>query len=299
MSSRMKAPIVKDNLLNAMPKDRLEVSGDASVLTVADVNESGTDLAPALFPLPGIRNKDGASQPLLAVQVMNLGDGSFVGFTLNHLLCDGTAFWYFVNSWVEISRSSRESISTPPILSRDQLLMLMSTKIFRVFSSLQAVITHLWRSMIRCHSAGLSEETTFEFPMGTRWRISPPLPDEYFGNAIIPGFINRMVNSTGPEKVKEFFSGWAKEPKFVQFDTIPTNRFILINSLRFDVYGNDFRWGPPVAARSGRGSSFDGRVTVFAGPDGSLEVEDCLLKETLCAMAEDVEFMEFVTTVEN
>ena len=65
------------------------------------------------------------------------------------------------------------------------------------------------------------------------------------------------------------------------------------------MYGNDFGWGPPVAARSGRGSSFDGRVTVFTGLDWSLEVEVCLLKETLCAMANDVEFMKFVTTIEN
>ncbi|XP_057800844.1 protein ENHANCED PSEUDOMONAS SUSCEPTIBILITY 1-like [Salvia miltiorrhiza] len=347
------------------------IHAETSGLTVADVNESsnsGPGVVPSLFPLAGVYNKDGASHPLLAVQVTDLADGLFVGWTVNHLVADGTAFWHFLNSWAEISRGA-ESISKLPILSRDQVNLdlvgardiyirdehlamnenisadqsaaELSERVFRLtkekvaklkaraneemegsngkISSLQAVIAHLWRSIIRCRSVAALEETTFEIPMGARQRMSPPLPDEYFGNAVFPGIvtlnagkvagnglgwtawqINRMVASAnGAEKVKEFYSSWAKEPKFLQFDAIPTNHFILINSPRFDVYGNDFGWGPPVAARSGRGSSFDGRITVSAGLDeGSLDVEVCLLKETLSAMAEDVEFMEFVT-VEN
>lgn len=342
----------------------------AKDLTVSDVNESsnsGPGVVPSLFPIAGICNKDGASQPLLAVQVTELVDGLFVGWTVNHLVADGTAFWHFLNSWAEISRG--EAISKLPILSRDQVnLDLVGAKDIyirdehltiaadsnesapklseRVFcltkekvgklksrankemegvgngriSSLQAVIALLWRSIIRCRlgsTCSIDEETTFEIPMGARQRMSPPLPDEYFGNAVFPGVVtleagkvverglgwtawqvNRMVASAnGAEKVTEFYSSWAKEPKFLQFDAIPTNHFILINSPRFDVYGNDFGWGPPVAARSGKGSSFDGRVTVSAGlAEGSLDVEVCLLKETLSAMVEDDDFMEFVTT---
>ncbi|KAG6438324.1 hypothetical protein SASPL_103262 [Salvia splendens] len=355
----------------------LFVHANAFALTVADVNESsdsGPGVVPSLFPLPGARNNEGASLPLLAVQVTELADGLFVGWTVNHLVADGTAFWIFLNSWAEISRgsSSGEPISRPPILSRDQVNLdlvgvkdifirdqhliaagksnstpdtssaaELSERVFRLtkekvrklkataneempesngkISSLQAVIALLWRAIIRCRSVPAGEETTFEIPMGARQRMSPPLPDEYFGNAVFPGVvtldageisghglgwaawqINRMVASaSGPEKVKEFYASWAKEPKFLQFDAISTNHFILINSPRFDVYGNDFGWGPPVAARSGGGSSFDGRITVSAGlEEGSLDVEVCLLKETLSAIAEDVEFMDFVT-VEN
>ncbi|KAH6772757.1 hypothetical protein C2S52_004430 [Perilla frutescens var. hirtella] len=348
----------------------IHASAKATGLTVSDVNESsnsGPGVVPSLFPLAGICNND-ASQPLLAVQVTELADGLFVGWTVNHLVADGTAFWHFLNSWAEISRG--ESISKLPILNRDQVnLDLVGTKDIyirdehlitspsnespaklseRVFcltkervaalkskanqemegvsngkiSSLQAVIAHLWRSIIRCRlsKGGDDEEetttTTFEIPMGARQRMNPPLPDEYFGNAVFPGIvtleagkllekglgwaawqINRMVASAnGEEKVKDFYMSWAKDPKFLQFDAIPTNHFILINSPRFDVYGNDFGWGPPVAARSGRGSSFDGRITVSAGlHEGSLDVEVCLLTETLSAMAEDADFMEFVT----
>ncbi|XP_047978878.1 uncharacterized acetyltransferase At3g50280-like [Salvia hispanica] len=334
----------------------LFVHADASALTMADVNESGASLAPALFPLPGIRNKDGASQPLLVVQVTDLGDGLFVGFTLNHLLCDDTAFWYFVNSWAEISREFNLDAPHPQPRSAAEL----SERVFCLtngkgaklkaivnrnndenISSLQAVIAHLWRSMIRCPLADLGGTGGGGRPLrATNFLLSG------CGRVvkIHVRFLRRAMNSAnmaalqiGMSKASraDFGSKYGEmvevfeeadqqsEMKVVQieqlaklvskalhisledlspttrFDAIPTNHFILINSPSFDVYGNDFGWGPPVAARSGRGSSFDGRVTVFTGLDWSLEVEVCLLKETLCAMANDVEFMKFVTTIEN
>ncbi|KAK4390503.1 protein ENHANCEDSUSCEPTIBILITY 1 [Sesamum angolense] len=103
-------------------------------------------------------------------------------------------------------------------------------------SSLQAVIAHVWRSIIRCHSAMNSgtQETTFEIPIGARQRLNPPLPEEYFGNSVFP-------------------------------------------------------------ARSGRANSFDGRITIYGGFEkGSMEIEACLFPETLSALVNDAEFMEFV-----
>ncbi|KAL0360991.1 UNVERIFIED_CONTAM: protein ENHANCEDSUSCEPTIBILITY 1 [Sesamum radiatum] len=104
-----------------------------------------------------------------------------------------------------------------------------------------------------------------------------------------------VASANGPDKVKEFYKSWIKKPKFLQFDGLPSNHFILINSPRFDVYGNDFGWGKPVAARSGRANSFDGRITIYGGIEkGSLEIEACLFPETLSALVKDAEFMEFV-----
>ncbi|THG09226.1 hypothetical protein TEA_014536 [Camellia sinensis var. sinensis] len=42
-----------------------------------------------LFPLNGVLNHEGVSKPLLAVQVTELIDGSFVGCTMNHIIGDG------------------------------------------------------------------------------------------------------------------------------------------------------------------------------------------------------------------
>ena len=67
-------------------------------------------------------------------------------------------------------------------------------------------------------------------------------------------------------------------------------------SPRFDVYGNDFGRGTPVAVRSGAGNKMDGVVTVYPGRDGggSMGVEVCMSPEALARLTADREFMEAV-----
>ncbi|XP_028080732.1 uncharacterized acetyltransferase At3g50280-like [Camellia sinensis] len=70
-----------------------------------------------LFPLNGVLNHEGVSKPLLAVQVTELIDGSFVGCTMNHIIGDGSSFWQFFNFWSETSRGF-DNISRPSVLNR-------------------------------------------------------------------------------------------------------------------------------------------------------------------------------------
>ena len=49
--------------------------------------------------------------------VTELVDGVFIGCTINHMIVDDTSFWYFFNSWLEISRGSNE-ITLSPVLDR-------------------------------------------------------------------------------------------------------------------------------------------------------------------------------------
>ncbi|KAK6164682.1 hypothetical protein DH2020_001546 [Rehmannia glutinosa] len=345
-------------------------------ITVADVINSSTNIVRSFFPLTGVRNYDGVSQPLMAVQVTELVDGLFIGFSINHLLVDGTSFWHLFNSWAEISRGEipiGSPISKIPFLNRDLITLdligsntiyishehlnfdknplpqlpsqqQLRDRVFhftkeniaklkaranqemaaeskgKVISSLQAIMAHIWRSIIRCRSptnSGAHETTTFEISIGARQRLKPPLPEEYFGNAVFPGFItleigkllennlgwtawqiNRVVaSSDGPDKVREFYMDWIKKPTFLQSNGFPSNYFVLINSPRFNVYGNDFGWGKPVAARTGGANSHDGRITVSSWlKEGSVEIEACLFAETLSALEEDDEFMEFVSS---
>ncbi|KAL2551640.1 HXXXD-type acyl-transferase family protein [Forsythia ovata] len=47
---------------------------------------------------------EGHFSSILAVQVTELADGVFIGCTVNHTVTDGTFFWNFFNTFVEVSR---------------------------------------------------------------------------------------------------------------------------------------------------------------------------------------------------
>ncbi|KAK1397955.1 putative Anthranilate N-benzoyltransferase protein [Heracleum sosnowskyi] len=64
-------------------------------------------------------NHDGHSLSLLTVQVTELIDGIFIGFSSNHCVADGTSFWQFINTLSEVFRENIGNeaiqISSPPV----------------------------------------------------------------------------------------------------------------------------------------------------------------------------------------
>uniref|UniRef100_A0A5B7BZK8 Putative BAHD acyltransferase DCR n=1 Tax=Davidia involucrata TaxID=16924 RepID=A0A5B7BZK8_DAVIN len=60
----------------------------------------------------------GHYKPLAAVQVSELGDGIFVGCTVNHAVTDGTSFWNFFNTFAEVCKGAKK-ISKSPDFCRD------------------------------------------------------------------------------------------------------------------------------------------------------------------------------------
>jgi hypothetical protein len=180
-------------------------------------------------------------------------------------------------------------------------------------SSFQAVLAHLWRSVVRSRRLNADEEVFYCVLVGMRQRLQPPLPEEYLGNAILFGNvtatagdllehglgwaawqINEMIASQKAEEIEKYVADWVKTPKFLTAGELLTgNKLGTGSSPRFNVYGNDFGWGRPLAVRSGVGNKFDGKLTVFPGPEeGSMDFEACLSPETLLAMADDTEFKE-------
>ncbi|TMW96828.1 hypothetical protein EJD97_006706, partial [Solanum chilense] len=139
-------------------------------------------------------------------------------------------------------------------------------------SSLQAVLAHVWRSVIRCRHLDLSEETTFEVSIDMRERLNPPLPEGFFGNAICPatvtiktgellehefGWAALQINETialhDQEKLKCIYESWMNDPEY------------------------DFGWGKPITHRSGIGNMLEGKITVSPGQqEGSMILEICL-----------------------
>ncbi|KAJ4825695.1 hypothetical protein Tsubulata_046551 [Turnera subulata] len=82
------------------------IDAAAPGVTVAQILEPYVpEVVYSLLPMEGVRNFEGVSKPLLVVQVTELEDGVFVGVAVNHAIADGVAFWHFMNTWSEISRS--------------------------------------------------------------------------------------------------------------------------------------------------------------------------------------------------
>jgi hypothetical protein len=307
----------------------------------------------SLFPLNRVKNSEGTTQPVLAVQVTELIDGIFIGFAINHVVADGKSFWLFVNSWAEISRGFNKPTKIPsfkrwspndinhPIRfpftkeTQTQQREVPPLRIFHftkekvaqlkskangeignsdktiIISSLQALITHIWRSIVSKQHGEPEEETSFFLMIDCRTRICPNLGENYFGNAggvgvvtmkteeVMEGGIvqvgmemNKVISTQSHEKIMNQYESWLKTP----FIIVPgmVSKMLMVNSSpRFNVYGNDFGWGKPIAVRNGVGNKSNGKVTVFAGfEEGSIDVELCLPYDVLEALGNDKLFLD-------
>ncbi|MCD7462434.1 hypothetical protein HAX54_048538 [Datura stramonium] len=184
-------------------------------------------------------------------------------------------------------------------------------------SSLQAFLAHLWRSVTRCRKLDADEEVTINVIIGTRSRVNPPLEEGYFGNAahfkavkttagelLENGLgwaamqINKMVTDQSYKEVMKFYKEWAKKPMLITTSSVLVGSKLGISSSpRYNIYGIDFgNLGKPVAVRSGMANKNDGKITLFPGAkEGSVDIEVCILPQTLQALENDQEFMEAIT----
>ncbi|CBI21396.3 unnamed protein product, partial [Vitis vinifera] len=225
----------------------------------------------SFFPLNETQNYHGISELLLAVQVTELVDGIFIGCTMNHVVADGTSFWHFFNSWSEVSRGSDKIFLSPvfkhwlvprthfPIripqsalvfgkvpssptqervfhFTKEQIAVLKAKANTEMgtnrISSLQALLAHLWVLVIRNRRLPEDQETKYIIPIGMRPRVHPPLPQQYFGVAVLGGNVtmkagellelglghttwkmNKMISTFTEVEATNFFESWAKNPK--------------------------------------------------------------------------------------
>ena len=183
-------------------------------------------------------------------------------------------------------------------------------------SSLQALLTHTWRSVIRNQHLDPQQEVYYKVVVGARPRFkTTPIAENYFGNAVKGGTMtmkagelleggigkaawemNKMISSHTEEYLKREYESWAKNPNLPSGSEFFSNILTTSSSPRFNFYGNDFGWGKPVAVRSGPGNKTYGKITLYAGAEeGSIDIEVCLQREILEAMANDSEFMHVVS----
>ena len=179
-------------------------------------------------------------------------------------------------------------------------------------SSLQALLAHFWRSVIRSQILDPNQQVLYRLLIGARPRLHPPLPDEYLGNAVQAGTVaikagdllkrglgyaawemNKMVAMHTEDKLRSFLESWVEKPEILTESSMASTALVTSSSPRFNVYGNDFGWGRPVAVRSGGGNKTHGKITVFPGvAQGSIDIEACLSPEILKAIGNDSEFTD-------
>lgn len=339
----------------------LFVHATAQNTTVDDILQSNytPPIVHSFFPLNGVKNYEATSKPTLAVQVTELSNGVFIGFTCNHVVADAKSFWHFVNSWSQISKGSHKIPKLPsfqrwfpndieiPIRfpftqiqsqnqdsSEESLESKLAERIFHFtkekiaelkskanaeaetdkskISSLQVLLSHVWRSVVRCKKHDPQEDVFYVLMIDVRPRMIPPLEEDYFGNAVVVDGvrmkagevleceigkvaleINKMISLHSDEKIRNHYESWLRTPTlFRSGSSLGGNMLAMSSSPRFDVFGNDFGWGKPVAFRSGSGNKNNGKISVFAGAEeGSIDVEMCLSYEILEALGNDVEFL--------
>ncbi|KAE8697017.1 HXXXD-type acyl-transferase family protein [Hibiscus syriacus] len=170
----------------------LFIHAKADGVTVSNIVESVyvPSIVHSFFPLNGMTNYDGIFEPLLGVQVTELADGIFIGVTINHSVVDGISFWHFINSWSEISRAyllkqihDGDQLTQPPL--RERVFHFSKQSIAKLkekanteagtnnISSLQALTSHLWRSIMRNRRLSSEEEMSYYLVwVGARPRLS-------------------------------------------------------------------------------------------------------------------------------
>ncbi|KAK1409317.1 hypothetical protein QVD17_35843 [Tagetes erecta] len=74
------------------------------------------------FAYSGMVSYAGHFNPLLAVQVTELDDGVFLGFSVNHAVVDGTSLWNFINTFAEVCRGVK-LVTKEPCFTRESVLI--------------------------------------------------------------------------------------------------------------------------------------------------------------------------------
>lgn len=181
-------------------------------------------------------------------------------------------------------------------------------------STLQALSAHIWRCITRARKFPPDQKTSCRMAINNRTRLSPPVPQDYFGNCIqtvkatatsnvLLGHnlgwaaweLNQAVLNHRDEVVREWIQSWLESPFIYQLGQFFDPCSIMMGSSpRFNMYGNEFGLGKAVAIRSGYANKFDGKVSLYPGIEGcgSMDLEICLPPDSMEALESDKEFMD-------
>lgn len=184
----------------------------------------------------------------------------------------------------------------------------------KTISTLQALSAHIWRCITRARKFPPDQTTSCRMAINNRTRLSPPVPQDYFGNCIqtvkatatsseLLGHnlgwaaweLNQAVSNHRDKVVREWIQSWLESPFVYQLGQFFDPCSIMMGSSpRFNMYGNEFGLGKAIAIRSGYANKFDGKVSLYPGIEGcgSMDLEICLPPDSMEALESDKEFMD-------
>ncbi|KFK28407.1 hypothetical protein AALP_AA8G510900 [Arabis alpina] len=189
----------------------------------------------------------------------------------------------------------------------------------RRISSLQAISAFMWRSIVKNSDLDSEEVIHCKLLMDMRRRLNPPLEKECFGNVVCfatatitvgemvkngLGWVGLQLNKTVGSKTNEdfrvFAENWVKKPiiPILPNRVAVSNSVIVASSPWFNVYGNDFGWGKPIAVRAGPGNVTEGKLIAYPGIEqGNIEIQTCLSSHVMEKLSNDVEFLKHACVV--
>ncbi|CAJ1964463.1 unnamed protein product [Sphenostylis stenocarpa] len=170
----------------------------------------------------------------------------------------------------------------------------------RPYSRFEVVAAHIWRCAAKARESGENHPTFVRFSVNIRSRLNPPLPQNYFGNALAKGVTPKCYESDIIANPLGFAAGKIREAAHAVTDefirsqlkaslgqgqqdhiraffkgqghlmNIPYagNHNILLTSLTtMPVYEADFGWGKPIYFGLPRVTQED-RASIVRSPDG-------------------------------
>jgi hypothetical protein len=212
---------------------------------------------------------------------------------------------------------SAESLAELKERARQELLAAGDAAGAATVTKFQSLGSLLWRCFVRARRTAPDQEVVFRASANNRARLQPPLPSQYFGNAIgavsteavrasellarghgwAAAAVGRAVAAHTDTSVRARAAAWAAETGLSAFRLFDPNGMFVSSSPRFDMYGCDFGWGKALAARSGKANKYDGKVSLFPGREGggSIDAEVVLAPEHMAALELDDEFWAAVS----
>ncbi|KAK7315423.1 hypothetical protein VNO77_33970 [Canavalia gladiata] len=180
---------------------------------------------------------------------------------------------------------------------------------FRPYSRYEVIVAHMWRTLCMARQLDDHQQSVARITVDVRRRLDPPLPINYFGNAVLPtvtpkcytreiisnpiNYAAQMIREAIDRLTNEYiwsqlnfiraqkqldclrFDGNVNDEHNARFYGNPN--FHVISWMNLPVYGADFGWGKPVYFGP-RSIGSDGRAYMVRSSqgDGSIIILICL-----------------------